>query len=128
MKSYAQKTIDGMMAVQADYYYKELLKKLGGAWDPYNKSWILPYRKDVWETLQYSIAGIIADQNIMDELDEPYSDTHKEAKEAPIPPIKAILYKYQQAAYAEAYDIFKKGGDYNSVSKSKGYALLFEMG
>ena len=119
MKAYAQKTIDGMMSVQADYFYKELLKKLGGTWDPYNKSWILPYRKDVWETLQYSIAGIIADQNIMDELNEPYSDTHKEAKEAPIPPIKAILYKYQQAAYAEAY---------NAFNDRCGFAYLMEMG
>jgi SNF2 family DNA or RNA helicase len=120
MKAYAQKTIDGYMSVQADYYYKELLKKLGGAWDPYNKSWMLPYRKDVWETLQYSIAGIIADQNIMDELDEPYSDTHKEAKEAPVPPLKVNLYKYQQAAYAEAYNAFNNG--------RRGYAFLAEMG
>jgi hypothetical protein len=130
LRATATKTLDGLLSVRADFYYKNLLKAIGGTWNPYAKEWLLPYRKDIWETLQSSIAGIAADECIKDELDEPYTDTDRPLLNAPPPPLKkeVTMYKHQYAAYAEACDIFKKGGDYNSVSKSKGYALLFEMG
>ena len=117
----ATKTLDGLLSIKADYYYKDLLKAIGGTWNPYAKEWLLPYTKENWNTLQSSIAGIVSDDRVKDELEEPYSDTGKPLKNAPLPLLKygITLYKHQYAAYAEAYSTFKQ---------SNGFAYLMEMG
>lgn len=103
-----QSPAGAVLAVEADYQYREILSAAGGHWNPVERRWELPYTQGVWQSLYLSMPSLAASDEVRRELHREESSLDRPLLPAPPMPLKPGIkpYRHQLAAYAEALHVF----------------------